>query len=183
MQYTKCIDWLCEISSKSAGLGCTLFPARLLVLQFNRAGPRGGLGARTFSKNNRFFFSHIIWYCEYIRKCILGVHHKIGLYLGVISMHFQGLFLRSWSRTGDILWGAKISNIFGVLGIPDIFFFVKGTCWARAYVWRKKWEHPHAPPPPPTPGCHIVIGFNSLPAIVIWCKQWRIAIRISIGRK
>ena len=34
-------------------------------------------------------------------------HHRIGLYLGVIS-----LVLRSRYRTGDIFWVAKISNIF-----------------------------------------------------------------------
>ena len=44
-------------------------------------------------------------------------HHKIGLYLGVISMHF----LRTRYRIGIFLAVAKISNIFWVLEIPDIF--------------------------------------------------------------
>ena len=42
---------------------------------------------------------------------IFGGHHKIGLYLGVISMHFR-VFLRSWYRMGIFFWVAKISNIF-----------------------------------------------------------------------
>ena len=41
-----------------------------------------------------------------------------------------------------IFWVAKVSNIFGVLEIPDIYLFfffgggggVNGRCWARAYV-------------------------------------------------
>ena len=47
--------------------------------------------------------------------------------LGVISMQFLGLFLRSRYRIGIFYWVAKISNIFlGVLEIPDIFFFFGG---------------------------------------------------------
>ena len=37
-----------------------------------------------------------------------GGHHKIGLYLGVISMHFRVLV-----QNGDIVLGWLISNIFG----------------------------------------------------------------------
>ena len=44
-----------------------------------------------------------------------GVHHEIGLYLGVISMHFRVFFY-----VKDFLGVAKISNIFEVLEIPDI---------------------------------------------------------------
>ena len=47
---------------------------------------------------------------------IFGGHHKIRLYLGIISMHFWGLFLRSRYRMGVFLFGggvAKISNILG----------------------------------------------------------------------
>ena len=41
-----------------------------------------------------------------------GGHHRMGLYLGVISMHFRGYFL-----------GLPKSQIFfGVLEIPDIFW-------------------------------------------------------------
>ena len=43
----------------------------------------------------------------------LGGHHKIRLYLGVISMHFRALiFLRSRYRMGDNFLIAKISIIF-----------------------------------------------------------------------
>ena len=47
---------------------------------------------------------------------------------------FQGLFLRSRCRMGDIFWVAKISNIFwGCLKFL-IFFGVNSRCLARAYV-------------------------------------------------
>ena len=50
-------------------------------------------------------------------------HYKIGLYLGVISMHFR-VFLGQGTELGIILGVAKISNIFFcVLEIPDIFFW------------------------------------------------------------
>ena len=44
--------------------------------------------------------------------------HKIGLYLGVISMHLglQG------TEVGILFGAAKILNIFRVLEIPDIFW-------------------------------------------------------------
>ena len=38
-------------------------------------------------------------------------------------MHFRIYFLRSRYTIGIFLWVAKISNIFGVLEIPDIFFW------------------------------------------------------------
>ena len=34
---------------------------------------------------------------------------------------FYGLFIRSRYRIGIFFWVAKISNIFGVLKIPEIF--------------------------------------------------------------
>ena len=50
-----------------------------------------------------------------------GAHRKIGLNLGVISMHFM-VFLMAKVQNGGYFWGvAKISNIFWVLEIPDIF--------------------------------------------------------------
>ena len=56
-------------------------------------------------------------------------HHKIGLYVGVISMHFNVRV-----QNGGYFFGlVKISNIFGVLEIPYIFW-VNGRCWTRAYV-------------------------------------------------
>ena len=40
-----------------------------------------------------------------------GGHHKIGLYLGVISMHFT-VFLKVNVQNGGYFCVAKISNIF-----------------------------------------------------------------------
>ena len=54
---------------------------------------------------------------------------------------FRGLFkyLGSMCRTRIIFGVAKISNIFGVLDIPEFFYLgggggVNGRCWAQAYV-------------------------------------------------
>ena len=66
-------------------------------------------------------------------------HHKIGLYFGVISMHFR-VFLWSRYRIGGILGVAEISNVFRVLEIPGIFWG-NDRCWARVYGWRKKWKY------------------------------------------
>ena len=45
----------------------------------------------------------------------MKIYGYFGLYLGVISMHFRVFSLRQ-----GFLGGAKISNIFEVLEIPDI---------------------------------------------------------------
>ena len=66
-----------------------------------------------FFQKNEYSFGY-----EDFVDVFFGGHHKIGLYLGVISMHFR-VFLRSRYRIGDIFGVAKISNIFGVLEIPD----------------------------------------------------------------
>ena len=50
----------------------------------------------------------------------LGCHHKIGLDLGVISMYFR-YFLKVKVQNWGYLRVDKISNIFGVFDIPDIF--------------------------------------------------------------
>ena len=47
-------------------------------------------------KINMFWGMKILW-------IFLGGHHKIGLYLGVISMHFRFFFLRSRYRMGVFL--------------------------------------------------------------------------------
>ena len=39
-------------------------------------------------------------------------HHKIGLYLGVISMHFRVFSKGQGTKWGIFFWVAKISNIF-----------------------------------------------------------------------
>ena len=72
-----------------------------------------------FSENEYFWGMKILW--------ILfgggggGGHNKIGLYLGVISMHFRAFFKNQGTELGVIFGVAKISNIFGVLEISDIF--------------------------------------------------------------
>ena len=68
-----------------------------------------------------------------------GGHHNIGLYLGVISMHFRVILLRSRYRMGDIFFGCyNFKYFWGCLKFLIFFFFggggVKGRCWARAYV-------------------------------------------------
>ena len=73
----------------------------------------------------------------------MGGHHKIGLYLGVISMHISVFYYWQGIEWGIIFWAVKILHIFGVLEITDIFG-VNGRCWARAYIWRKL----EYPPPP-----------------------------------
>ena len=51
----------------------------------------------------------------------LGGHHKIGLNLGVISMHLR-VFLKVKVQNGGYFWGLlKFQILFGVLEIPDIF--------------------------------------------------------------
>ena len=51
-----------------------------------------------------------------------GGHHKIGLYLGVISMHFRFFFLRSRYRKRGIFWLLKIQIFFWGAEIPDIYW-------------------------------------------------------------
>ena len=48
-------------------------------------------------------------------------HYKIGLYLGVISMHFRS-FLKAKVQNGGYVFGLLKFQIFlGVLEIPDIW--------------------------------------------------------------
>ena len=61
--------------------------------------------------------------------------HEIGIYLGVISMHFRVFSKGQGTERGIIFWVAKISNIFlGCLKFLIFFFVVNRGCWARAYV-------------------------------------------------
>ena len=49
-------------------------------------------------------------------------HHKIRLYLEVISMNFYGSFLKVKVQTGGYFLGCSyFKYLFGVLEIPDIF--------------------------------------------------------------
>ena len=65
---------------------------------------------------------------------IFGGHHKIGLYLGVISIHFRVFSSCQGTEWGIFFGVGKISNILlGCLKFP-IYLWVNGRCWARAYV-------------------------------------------------
>ena len=56
----------------------------------------------------KYFFGGMKILCIFFRG-----HHKTGLYLGVISMHFR-VFSKGQIREWGIFFGvAKISNIFG----------------------------------------------------------------------
>ena len=50
-------------------------------------------------------------------------HHKIGLYFEVISMHFKVFSLGQGTESGIFFGLLKFQIFFGVLEIPDIFFF------------------------------------------------------------
>ena len=72
-------------------------------------------------------------------------HHKIGLYLGVISMHFRVFYLGQGREWGIIFWVAKFSNnLFGVLEIPDIFWGGPEPTYEE-----KNERTPHPTPPGP----------------------------------
>ena len=58
-----------------------------------------------FRKINIFWGMKTLW-------IFLGGHHKIGLYLGVISMHFMVFSEGQGTEWGIFLGGAKSSNIF-----------------------------------------------------------------------
>ena len=59
----------------------------------------------SFQKNEYF-----VGYEDFVD--IFGRHHEIGLYLGVISMHFSFFSLRSRYRIGDIFWLVKFLIYF-----------------------------------------------------------------------
>ena len=55
-----------------------------------------------FQKNKYF-----LGYEDFV-DIFLGYHHKIGLYLGVISMHFRGIFF-GVPKVLNIFWDARNS--------------------------------------------------------------------------
>ena len=73
------------------------------------------------------------------------------------------VFLRSRYRIGIYFWVAKISSIFGVLEIPENFFFF-GERWmlGPSLSMRKKLESPRGttPSPPPPPPAHSGVSNN-----------------------
>ena len=93
--------------------------------------------------DSKFWFQSFWGFSEkWIFWGILGGHHKIGLYSGVISMHFR-VFSKGQGTEWGCFWGSlKFQIFFGVLEIPDIFGGMNSRCWARAYVWRKNESTP-----------------------------------------
>ena len=67
-----------------------------------------------FRKMNIFGGIKILW-------IFFGGHHKIGLYLGVISMHFMVSSLGQGTEWGYFFGLLKFQICLGVLEIPDIF--------------------------------------------------------------
>ena len=63
---------------------------------------------------NIFWGMKILW-------IFLGGHHKIGLYLGVISTHFRVFCEGQVTEWGNFR-SLKFQIFFGVLEIPDIFW-------------------------------------------------------------
>ena len=77
-----------------------------LLLTYVGSGHFWGLKILNFSilevfrKMSIFCGMKILWIFFFLGGG--GGYHKVGLYLGVISMHFMGLFFRSRYRIGDI---------------------------------------------------------------------------------
>ena len=72
-------------------------------------------------------------------------HHKIELYLVVISMPLRSFLKINVQNRGNFLVCQNFKYIFGVLEIPYIFLGVSGVngrCWAGAYALRKNESTP-----------------------------------------
>ena len=84
-------------------------------------------------KMNIFGSMKIMW-------IFFGGNHKIGLVWGSF-LSILGSFLKVKVQNWDIFWVAKISNIFGVLEIPDIFGGWAVDAGSEPTI-RKKIEYP-----------------------------------------
>ena len=81
-----------------------------------------------FQNNDFLGGMNILW-------IFFGDHHKIGLYLEVISMHFRVFSEGQGTEWKIFLGSAKISNIYlGCLKFLIFFFLMNGRCWVQAYV-------------------------------------------------
>ena len=65
-----------------------------------------------FQKNEYFLGYEDFVYIFFFFFLGGGGHHKIGLHLGIFSMHFFGYFLKVKVQNGGIFGVAKISNIY-----------------------------------------------------------------------
>ena len=107
------------------------------------------LGSKFFNFNVLGFSEKVIllgvWrFCGYFWGVITKLYYIL---IGVISMHFMVFSLGQGTEWG-LFFGLLKFQIF--LGCLNFLIFlgvgvVNGRCWARGYVWRKKWEYP-----PPT---------------------------------
>ena len=68
-------------------------------------------------------------------------HDKIGLYLGVISMHFRVFPECQCTELGYFLGCYNFKYFLGCLKFL-IFLGANGRCWARTYVCRKNESTP-----------------------------------------
>ena len=80
---------------------------------------------------NEFWGMKILW-------IFFWGHQKIGLYLGVISMHFRIFSSGQGTDWGNFFGVAKNSNIFGVLEISDIFLAERYMLGPRIRLKQKK---------------------------------------------
>ena len=102
------------------------------ILHLRSVFPLGGWGGGGVRKLNIFGGMKILW-------IFFGDHHKIGIYLEVITMNFR-VFSEGQGTDWRIFLGcSNFKYLFGVLEILDFFFFfffLGGgcRCWARAYI-------------------------------------------------
>ena len=89
-------------------MGC----GTLIFSYTRRLRPFLGVEKINFSMFWVFQKMNIFWrYEDFVD--ILGVYHKIGLYLRVMSMHFRIFSFGQGTEWGIFLGVAKIPNIFG----------------------------------------------------------------------
>ena len=128
----------------------------LIFSYMRRLGSFGGEGSKfgisiffgVFRKMNIFGGLKILW-------ILLGSSQNLTIFRGHFYA-FQGLFLWSRYRMGDIFWGLlKFQIIFGCLKFL-IFSWVNGRCWTRAYIRRKNESTP--PPPALSPKSFVIVG-------------------------
>ena len=80
-------------------------------------------------------FSEKTYNCWCMKKLwiFLWGHNKIGIFLGLISIHSSDFFIVK-VQNGDIFGGSHIFKYFGVCQIFRILFGVSSRWWAQAYV-------------------------------------------------
>ena len=82
-------------------------------------------------------------------------HHKIGLYLGVVSMHFK-VFFKVKVQKGTFFGWLKFQIFLGVLEIPDTFLWWAVDAWPEP-TYEEKLEYT---PPPPGHSLHPITVYR-----------------------